>query len=406
MMRCEHDEDFRRNCVVMLPVYEQGFAIDRPIVAYNVFERPLPGIMPSRLPRLFIEESLTYRTSWKGTELGELVSSINLAPGEEREISITQSFQEERSSSETRTSVSEINSSSSTDIATEMETIARTENEFSAHAEGSQASSLGGAIAGSASSRFSFGASDTLKTFGQSMNKVAKKAATSITKKNQLEVSSTSSTTTTVSSTDSTVIKMSNINKGRTLNLMFYRVYNRYAAGLFVENLRFGVTSAVELIAGSGIYETRTFRPDRVGEMLDMLRRTPLPFNTAPSAIAQYQGTILETVLGQMHLEYLAAPAQDGAKKGGVLTGAGADPSASDNIGRLEQCGVGSARRARHRVCGAGPRSPARNAVRRQRPPGPRRPRWRTGSRLSKPGCRRSNWPRSRSAATQAFRIC
>lgn len=319
MMRCEYDEAYRRKCVVMLPVYEQGFAVERPVVAYNIFERPVPGILPNRLPRLFIEESLTYRTAWKGNETGELVSTINLAPGEEREISVTSSYQEERAASETRTSVTELNSSETTDIATEMESIARTENEFSAHAEGSQEASaggpLGGAITGSASAKFSYGASDTLKTFSQSMNKVAKKAATSISRKSQLDVSTTSSVTTTVSTTDSTIIKMSNINKGRTLNLMFYRVYNRYAAGLFIENLRFGVTSGVELIAGSGIYETRTFRPDQVSEMLDMFKRTPLPLNTAPDAMAEYQSTILDTVLDQLKTEYLVAEEEDGKKK-------------------------------------------------------------------------------------------
>ncbi len=323
MTRCDLDEDYRRKCVVMLPVYEQGFAVERPVVAYNIFERPLPGILPSRLPRLFIEEALSYRTAWKGTELGELVNAINLAPGEEREISITQSFQEERASSETRTSVSELNSSSTTDMATEMESIARTENEFTAHAEGSQEATaggpLGGAITGSVSSKFSYGASDTLKSFNQSMNKVAKKAATSISKKARLDVSTTSSTTTTVSTSDSTIIRMSNINKGRTLNLMFYRVYNRYATGLFVENIGFGVTSGVELIAGSGVYETRTFRPDRIGEMLDMFKRTPLPFNNAPSAMAQYQSTILDTVLRQLEMEYLVAPVKDGAGEAEAL---------------------------------------------------------------------------------------
>lgn len=309
MVRCEFDEAYRRNCVVMLPVFEQGFAVERPVVAYSIFERPLPGILPSRLPRLFIEESLTYRTAWTGNELGELVRAINLAPGEEREITITSSFQEERSVSETRTSVTELNSTETSDIATEMEAIARNESEFSAHAEGSQEASIGGplfgAVSGSASSRFSYGASDTLKTFNQSMNKVAKKAATSISKKNQLEVSTSSSVTTTVSTTDSTIIKMSNINKGRTLNLMFYRVYNRFATGLFIENLSFGVVSGVEMIAGSGVYETRSFRPERIGEMLNMFKRTPLPFNTSPEAVAQYQNTILDTVLGQLRIEYL-----------------------------------------------------------------------------------------------------
>ena len=309
MTRCDLDEDFRRNCVVMIPVYEPGFAVEKPIVSYNIFERPLPGIMPTRLPRLFVDESLTYRMAWKGTELGELASTINLAPGETREINITRSFQEERTTSETKTSVSELNSSESTDIATEMENIARTENEFSTHVDYSNEAKAGASIEGlgsaSSSSKFSAGASDTLKTFNQGMNKVAKKAATSISRKNSLNVTTASTSKTTVSTSDNLLIKMSNINQGRTLNLMFYRVFNRFSSGLFIENIRFAVTSGVELIAGSGIHETVTFRHNRISDMLDMFRRTPLPFNNSTSAIAHYQSTILDTVLEQLRLEYL-----------------------------------------------------------------------------------------------------
>ena len=335
MMRCEYDEAYRRRCVVMLPVYETSFAVERPIVAYNIFDQPLPGILPARLPRLFVDESLTYRTAWKQAEVGELVNTINLAPGETREITITRAFQEERTTSETRTSVSELNSAENTDLATEMESVARTEGEFSAHVDSSTEASANGTFQGfgsaSASSKFAFGASDTLKTFSQSMNKVAKKAATSISRKSKLDVTTNSSAKTTISTTDSTLIKMSNINEGRTLNLMFYRLYNRYEAGLFVEGVRFGVTSGVELIAGSGIYETVSFQPERIRDMLDMFKRVPLPFNSAPSAVAYYQLTILNTILNQLNLEYLAAgneaetpPAASAKEEDGAATPASA----------------------------------------------------------------------------------
>ena len=338
MMRCEYDEAYRRRCVVMLPVYETSFAVERPIVAYMIFEQPLPGILPARLPRLFVDESLTYRTAWKQAEVGELVNTINLAPGETREITITRAFQEERTTSETRTSVSELNSAENTDLATEMESVARTESEFSAHVDSSTEASANGTFQGfgsaSASSKFAFGASDTLKTFSQSMNKVAKKAATSISRKSKLDVTTNSSAKTTISTTDSTLIKMSNINEGRTLNLMFYRLYNRYEAGLFVEGVKFGVTSGVELIAGSGIYETMSFQPERIRDMLDMFKRVPLPFNSAPSAVAYYQLTILNTILNQLNLEYLTAgndeaetpPAASAKEEGGPPTPASAPP--------------------------------------------------------------------------------
>jgi len=313
MMRCEMDETYRRKCVVMIPVFEPGFAIEKPIVAYNIFERPLPGIMPARLPRLYVDESLTYRIAWRGTELGELASTINLAPGETREINVTRSFQEERSTSETKTSVSELNSSESSDIATEMESIARTENEFTAHVDYSTESKASVSVEAvgeaSSGSKFSAGASDTLKTFNQGMNKVAKKAATAISRKNTLEVTTASSSKTTITTSDNVLIKMSNVNQGRTLNLMFYRVFNRFASGLFLENIRFNVTSGVELIAGSGIHESIIYRPNQIADMLAMFRRTPLPFNTAPSALTHYQSAILDTVLEQLRMEYLAEEA-------------------------------------------------------------------------------------------------
>ncbi|MBY8974202.1 hypothetical protein KHP62_00185 [Rhodobacteraceae bacterium NNCM2] len=310
MARCQDDEAFRRNCVVFLPVYEQSFSVQRPIVGYNIFERPLPGIMPSRLPRLFMDESLSYRTAWQRSELGELVRAINLGPGEEREIAITSSYQEETTTTDARTSIVELSSAESTDIATEMERIARTENELNTHvgssSEASVGGPLGGAVTGSFSSRLDYGASDSLKTFNQSMNKVAKKAASSISRKSQQEISTSSTRTTTISKTDTTTIKLSNINEGRTLNLMFYRVYNRYQAGLFLEDLKFGVTSAVELIAGSGVYETRSFPPEQLGAMLEMLRRTPLPLETTDEAVTLYQHAIIDAMLAHLGAEYLA----------------------------------------------------------------------------------------------------
>lgn len=343
MARCRFDEAFRQDCVVMLPIFEQGFSIVKPVVGYHVFKRPLPGLVPMRMPRLFLSESLSYRTSWKGTELGELVSAINLTPGEEREMTITRSITRETTSNRTTSSVIELASSETSDLSTEMERIAKVDNEFTAHADSevtvgsskSDKSGLKGIVegltsvlstvtTGNMSSTVKYGASDTLKLFSQTMNRVARKAATSVSRNNRQEISTSTTETTTVSSTDSTVIKLANINKGRTLNLMFYRVYNRYAAGLYIDDLRFGVTEGTELIAGSGIYNTRSFQPNQLGRLLGLLEVSPLPFDMGEKAKLHFQNKVLDTLLVTLDAEYL----EDPAKARGLVRAAmpGAEP--------------------------------------------------------------------------------
>ena len=97
MDRCGYDEAFRRLCVVMLPVYEESLTGERLVSKYAIYRRPLPGIVPTILPRLSLEESLTYRTAWVQSQLGELLNSINLAPDEERKVTITKRFELETS---------------------------------------------------------------------------------------------------------------------------------------------------------------------------------------------------------------------------------------------------------------------------------------------------------------------
>lgn len=330
--RCAYSEEFRRRCVVMIPEYDTSLTGRKVVAKYHIYSRPLPGIVSTRLPSLFVRESLSYRTVWKNTELGELSSSINLAPGEEREITITRSFQKETTSTETRTSVFELASSESTDLADEMEAVARNENDLKTHSGGSSKKTKDKKLEGSAGfsspaspwnasagfenkssmeEKSDWSSDHSIKSFNSTMNKVARKAARSVNQKNKQEVSSSTTEKTTVSNTDSTTIKISNINQGRTLNLMFYKVYNRYTGGLYLEDLKLQVRSGVEIIAGSGLYPNREFGLADVDAVLEELNQTPLPLPLTEAQKAAYQLSILKTLDKQLEHEYESSGISD-----------------------------------------------------------------------------------------------
>ncbi len=332
MDRCGYDEAFRRTCVVLIPEYDRSLTGRKVVARYHIYRHPLPGIVPTRLPSLAVRESLSFRTVWKSVELGELASTINLAPGEEREISITRSFQRETTSAETRNSVFELASSESSDLAEEMERVTSAENEFKSHAKStseveSTQNTKAEAGTGKASpykvsasssldnrlkSTFEWGADNSLKLFNKSISKVARKAARSINRNSRQEVSSASTEKTTISNAETTTIKISNINQGRTLNLMFYHVFNRFSAGLYLDDIMLEVSSGVELIAGSGIYHSASYNLNQIDNVLNELTRTPLPLEMDDIGRARYELDVLNT------LDWLIAKEYEGRDEDGA----------------------------------------------------------------------------------------
>ena len=292
MMQCESDEAARLNTVIFIPGYDFRLTGERVLTGYSVFHHPVAGSAPVAFPGLSILESLEYRTSWLQTEVGELVKSINLAPGERREITVTRSFQQETTESKTASSVFDLASSESTDLATELERTARNEtditDQMSASASASYSTSASGSYSmgpASASASMSASASATasasraksVKNVGTDMAKSAQKAARSINQSKKEEVSSSTTSSTTVSTSDTSVSVIENVNQGRTLNLMMYRLYNRYVGKLFLKNLRLTVRFGSEIIAGSGIFPEHTFSVNELRDVVLALGVTPLP---------------------------------------------------------------------------------------------------------------------------------
>jgi hypothetical protein len=303
MAECGRDERVRRDCALILPIFEQSMSGQRALIKYHVFKRPLPGVEPTAMPRLTLIESLSYRLAWTGAQIGEVVSSLNLAPGESRTVTMRREYETETTITESRASVFDLDRQESSDLSSEMEDQVREESEHSDETSMSLSVSASyGVVSGSANA--SHGSKNSLKNFSQALNKVAKKSSQSINAKQRQEVNTSSTSRTRVSTFDETTAKIENINQGRTLNLMFHRLYNRFVSGLFVEGLRFQLLSSVEIIAGSGIQRSSTYGFDSFEDMIAELGGCPLPIRIEQADKYHYLTNVLTAVQGLILAEY------------------------------------------------------------------------------------------------------
>ncbi|MDJ0583368.1 hypothetical protein [Crocosphaera sp.] len=325
--RCDYNEAFRRHCAVFLPVYEESLTGMRVLTKYTIFKRPLKAMNPTILPRLTVVESLSYRTSWEKALLGELVNTINLAPGEQRTITLTKKFTQETTISKSSTSIFDITQSDSSDLASEMEDTTRREKENSSKMEVSTSVSGGwGPVSAQASA--SAGTSNSLKDFNQAINKTAKKAAQSLSQQNKQEVSTSSTAKTTVETEDKTEATVKNINEGRALNLMFYRINNKFKGGLYLDNLEFEVIPSLESIDGSGVYEARRYSLSELSKVVNEFQANHLPFDVEDKHKVTSQA--IETINNLLHKEY-----QEPLKTGQLSTPATENGVDKDVVARV-----------------------------------------------------------------------
>jgi hypothetical protein len=276
MGRCEFDPAFRNKCAVMIPVYEQTLVQAEVLSRYIVVKHPRKGITPVHLPRLYFEEDLQMSTHYQGVRVGELVHSINLAPGEKREITVERSTS---SSSETRrstTSILDLNESDKVDLSTELEKEASNSTEKTSMR--SLSAKVGGSYGGfSGSAEGSTSENVSTKQFARDLQKIANRASKSVTRQTRNEVRTESSTKLDSSRRDSSKISISNINEGRTLNLLFYQLYNIYRLRLRIERLQFVYISGCEIVAGSGLVLPEIYPLYQLKELLSVVSTAHLP---------------------------------------------------------------------------------------------------------------------------------
>lgn len=254
--KCDNDEYYRQKCVIVIPEYD-FIQSDRIYKKGAVFyHNPLPGIISKRFPTMGFMEQLAYKISWLGSELGQIVGSINLAPGETREINESSKFSIITNQSLSSKSIYESNISDSSDFASEFQNEASKEMTKNESLSASVSGSYGGFVSGSASGSLN----TSLKTFTRDMSKIAKKVSNTINRKVNQESSISTVSTTTTENNDSKKVTITNINQGSTLNLFLYQINNRFRSGLFVNDLEFHMTASKELIQGSELYEHYSYK--------------------------------------------------------------------------------------------------------------------------------------------------
>lgn len=254
MKNCEENEAYRRKCVIVVPFYEQILSDYNYELGANFYSNPLPGLIPTKLPEISFLEDLTYKLDWFGTEIGELVDSINLAPGETRNITLSAKFTETRTNSDSYKSISDLNITTTNDLSTEFQDeISRNvvKNDSFGGSAGFQMAGFDASVNGSTST--------TITDFSKQFAKIAKKASENISKRLTTEINSSRTTNIQIDESSSRTSTISNVNQGRTLNLFIYKLYNKYYSGIYLNKLQASLSSSVELVYGSGLYNRSVY---------------------------------------------------------------------------------------------------------------------------------------------------
>lgn len=294
--RCEMDVNFCNRCAVMIPVYEQALVRGEILARYIVIKRPRPGTQPLFVPRLFVEEDLQFATHFQRIEVGELVESINLAPGESREIVFEKTTLSEKETRRTATSISDLTETDRVDLSTEMEKEATSSSEKTTTQNLS--AKAGGSFGGfSGSAEGSTSTTQTTRQFARDLQKIANKASRSVTRQTRQEVKTESTVRTNVSTRESTKISIENINEGRSLNLLFYQLYNIYRLSLHLERMSFTLLTGREVIAGSGIVLPEVFPLHQLGKVLERMTLDAFPITPADTSGQDPQARAKEAYL-------------------------------------------------------------------------------------------------------------
>ncbi len=305
--RCRVNEQYRKICVLFLPEYDHSFRAGVVITKYHVIKKPLPGIVPIGLPVVRVRENLSFRKTFAGVELGDLIKSMALAPGEKRSVSFRRKYERKVDSRRTTKNYLDIvdTSQDSFDVALENEVRYDSKDE-SSNTSGSSASVTGQykGVSGALDLSDESSDSSSLNQFSKNFQSTAKKAARSY-KKNIRDEATTSYRDIVSSENDESVTsEVENINQGSTLNILYHRLHNVYLCSLFVEDFQFQITHPIELVQGTGITTKQYFNRFQVEEFKWYLEEFSKPYERVGVEQTDVSREVFENLKGIVKSDY------------------------------------------------------------------------------------------------------
>ena len=247
-------------------------------------------------PSFLFEQRFMLDVAWSGIGLGEFSHSVNLFPGEERELQIVSTKKRSWETVSKTTEISKAGATSETATATKrndsfqsslkdsFQSSSKFDSSASSTSEASRSSSVSakvgfgglfgmfsasvGAKSGSASkSTASSSSSSSLSTTSNKVRDMASKTSSEVSNNNKVSFTSSTETqknleekvTAEDSESETTKISISNINEGKTINYNFFQVTNIYGTSLRIEDVKLHISTGIEIIAGTGLTIDKTY---------------------------------------------------------------------------------------------------------------------------------------------------
>ncbi|MCR9172376.1 MAG: hypothetical protein NXI10_07800 [bacterium] len=232
------------------------------------------------------QEKYTMDIRWNGIGLGEFSHSVNLFPGEERELKIVTSkkrswetVSKSKSSSQATsaseaTQASKRNDSFASKLSDSFENssmLSRNKKSNSSFKASVKASGGFGWFKADATADYERSSSSEsnskLSSVAKKASELASKSSAEVSENNKVSFSNSSSSEVSQESkvagedmeSETSVIRLSNINEGKTINYNFFQVANVYNTGIRIENVIIEIDTGIEIIPGTGITISKTF---------------------------------------------------------------------------------------------------------------------------------------------------
>lgn len=334
------------NSVSLFPVLEDNGNFSEEVI--KIVKNPKKSTSQPNLPLIKFIETYQITIGWQGYGLGELSHSVNLFPGESKELVIEKntkiSSKKEQARKDGTESKEDLSSSFEDNLQNtfseeykdedRIEDKIKIENKTSGSTDSNQTSedtesfnwkieakanwgwgSAGGHAAGSSNSKktsavnnkkaFSLAQNNEgLRASNQSTDILTKNVSNSIKKvanttsvNNKVEFSSISSEEYQSEVKNKEIIKLENPNVGRTVNYNFFQVQNQFGTKISLTDVKIVINTGNEVVDGTGINDLRVYELEEFGKIYANSGKSPhdlVVSSTIARQVMEHYGDFLQ----------------------------------------------------------------------------------------------------------------